>query len=289
MITLREALRGRRFGLVLSAGYFGFFGHAGFVAELLEQGFAPSAWAGTSAGGMIGALHAAGMTPERIKTLLFELDRPAFWDPDPLGLAADLLRQGHRSGGLLAGRKFHALLERHLPHRTFEACAPLLLVATNLTRNEPTVLDAGELASAIVATCAYPGLFQPQRRDGELLWDGGIVDKAPALALTRHRHGQGLDALVVHFLPSRETPGEPKGLGAWPGGLAKGMAILRKQQLLLQLEVARQTLPVHLVTSELTEVGPKRLSNGPVAYQEGREAAKRALDSAPALAPVGTA
>ena len=40
MPTLHEALAERRFGLVLSAGYFGFFAHAGHVAgdDLNELG-----------------------------------------------------------------------------------------------------------------------------------------------------------------------------------------------------------------------------------------------------------
>ncbi|MBX7097892.1 MAG: patatin-like phospholipase family protein [Myxococcaceae bacterium] len=287
--SLRAQLEGKRFGLVLSAGFFGFFGHAGFVAGLLSQGLVPAAWSGTSAGGLIAALHAAGMSPERVRALLLAVKREDFWDPDPLGAAADLVRGGHRSGGLLKGQKFRALLERDLPRRTFDGCAPLVLVATDLTASAPLVMDSGDLATAIVATCAYPGLFAPQRRDGQLLWDGGIVDKAPALALARHPAARGLDGLLLHFLPSRESPGEPAGVGAWPKGLAKGMAILRREHLQLQLEAARARLPVHVVTSELTEVGPRALHLGPSAYDEGYAAALRALEAPADLEPRGAA
>src|SRR5581483_1127378 len=99
--ALADCLRGKRFGLVLSAGYFGFFGHAGFVEALLSAGLRPAAWAGTSAGGLVAALHAAGMAPARIGELLTTLRREHFWDPDPLGVAVDAVRGGARATGLL--------------------------------------------------------------------------------------------------------------------------------------------------------------------------------------------
>ena len=44
-MTLHDRLKGRRFGCVLSAGFFGFYGHAGFVDGLLSSGLQPAAWA----------------------------------------------------------------------------------------------------------------------------------------------------------------------------------------------------------------------------------------------------
>ena len=74
-MSLIERLKGRRVGVVLSAGYFGFYGHAGFVDGLLEHGIVPSAWAGTSAGGMIAAFAAAGIAPARMAELLLQQRR----------------------------------------------------------------------------------------------------------------------------------------------------------------------------------------------------------------------
>src|SRR5437899_11100919 len=150
MTTLRERLSGKRFGLVLSAGYFGFFGHAGFVEALLAAGLRPSAWAGTSAGGLVAALHAAGMPPPRIAELLTTLERKHFWDPDPLGAAVDALRGGTRSTGLLKGALLRKLLTDHLPVQRFDQCRePLLLVAASLSTQSAHPMREGELASAI--------------------------------------------------------------------------------------------------------------------------------------------
>jgi NTE family protein len=136
-------------------------------------------------------------------------------------------------------------------------------------------MRSGELASAIHATCAYPGMFQAVRRDGKLLWDGGLVDKAPALALG---DALPLDALLVHFLPSRDTGQEPKGALAYVSGMAAGMAALRKDHFRLQLAVLHaRGVEVHVVASRLPAVSPRALHVGAEALAAGRASASAAL------------
>jgi NTE family protein len=267
---------------VLSAGYFGFYGHAGFVEGLLSRGITPSAWAGTSAGGMIAAFAAAGLRPSRIAELLLEQRREHFWDPDYLGIAVDALRRGSRPSGLLKGDRFVELLRQFLPITTFEALkVPLVLVATNLSTQAPEVMQSGDLASAVHATCAYPGLFQAVRRQGHLLWDGGIVDKAPALALSE-THGSKLDVLLVHFLPSRDGAKEPTGPMAYASGMANGFAAIRKDHFRLQLELLKaHGVEVHVVTSRLPGVSPNEMHKGPDAVKAGRESILAALEQPP--------
>ncbi len=281
-MSLIDRLRGRRVGVVLSAGYFGFYGHAGFVDGLLGHGITPSAWAGTSAGGMIAAFAAAGITPVRMAQLVLEQRREHFWDPDYLGIAVDALRQGSRPSGLLKGERFAELLRTFLPVRSFEALAvPLLLVATNLSTQSPEVIQTGDLASAVHATCAYPGLFQAVRREHHLLWDGGIVDKAPALALAESQ-GAKLDVLLVHFLPSRDGAKEPTGPLAYASGMASGFAAIRKDHFRLQLALLEaRGIEVHVVTSRLPGVSPNEMHKGPEAVSAGRASITDALTRPP--------
>lgn len=282
-MTLAERLKGKKVGVVLSAGYFGFYGHAGFVDGLLASGVTPAAWSGTSAGGMIAGFAASGATPARIIELLLNRQREHFWDPSWFGLVRGALGKSTRPTGLLDGARFKALLEEFLPVRTFEALAtPLLLVATNLSTQAPLLIDSGDLASAIHATCAYPGLFQAVRRDAALLWDGGIVDKAPALALKQSRHGANLDALLVHFLPSRDGAKEPTGAFAYASGMASGFAAIRKDHFRLQLELlAARGVEVHVVTSRLPPVSPKEMHRGAEAVDAGRASIVAALARTP--------
>src|SRR5690606_14944306 len=67
---LARELQGKRVGVVLSAGYFGFFGHAGFIAALRGVGLEPAAYAGTSAGALVAALAASGLEPQEITARL---------------------------------------------------------------------------------------------------------------------------------------------------------------------------------------------------------------------------
>lgn len=281
-MTLHEKLKGKRFGCVLSAGYFGFYGHAGFVDALLGAGLTPSAWAGSSAGGMVGALAASGLDRAHVCEAILKVSRADFWDPDPLGIAWDMVRPGHRAGGLLKGGKFKGLLERHLKVQRLEDCpTPMLIAVTNLTTQSTEVLTTGDLPSAVLATCAYPGLFAPVVRDGALLWDGGIVDKAPVLALSEA--GFSLDALLVHYLPSRDAVAGPKGAFAYASGMAGGMVASRKDHFRLQLEVLKaRGVEVYVVTSQLPAVSPTTMHVGPQAMDAGRQSLRAALAAEPA-------
>ncbi len=279
MKTLREELSGKRFGLVLSAGFFGFYGHAGFLQALWQSGLRPSAYAGTSAGGLVAAHAAAGASIESLQALLLETTREHFWDPDPLGALWHAVRGGHGTSGLLKGERFRKLLTKSLPVRRFEDCsAPLLLVATNLTRAKSEVFTSGELIPAVHATCAYPGLFRAVPHDGALYWDGGIVDKAPVLALSESDAGKDLDAYLVHYLPSR-TRSVLSGAFAYAQGMDAGLSAGRREHFELQLKVLRaRGTPVHVLSSDLPPVSPKSMSRGREAMEAARALTASALD-----------
>jgi NTE family protein len=279
--TLLQHLEGKRIGLVLSAGYFGFYGHAGFLKGLTAAGVKPAAYAGTSAGGMVAAFAASGLPVSAVEEALLKQTRKNFWDPDPIGAVMDV-RRGHGFTGLLKGDRFRRLLEEYLPVRTFEELPhPLLLVAANLTSGTHDVFTTGELAPRVHATCAYPGLFRAVPIDGNHYWDGGLVDKAPALALSESAMGKQLDAILVHYLPSRTR----KVLGGplvYAQGLATASAALRHDHFRLQLTVLEaRKVPIYVVTSNLPPVTPSTLERGFDALDQARLAAERALARPP--------
>jgi NTE family protein len=280
--TLQQLLDGKRFGLVLSAGYFGFYGHAGFLKGLAASGLKPEAYAGTSAGGMVAAYAAAGIPVHAIEELVLRQTRANFWDPDPIGAVLNADATGHGLTGLLKGERFRRLLEDTLPVRTFEELPhPLLLVGSNLTLGRHEVFTSGELAPRVHATCAYPGLFRAVPLEGSLYWDGGLVDKAPALSLHESEAGKDLDAILVHFLPSRtrKVVGGPM---AYAQGLASGSAALRRDHFRLQLTVLEsKQVPVYVVVSTLPPVTPTTMERGFDALDQARLSAERALARPP--------
>lgn len=262
--SLARTLAGKRFGLVFSAGFFGFYGHAGFLAAVEGAGLEPSGYAGTSAGALVASLAASGLGAEKVRQLLHGIRRSDFWDPAPIAALVDAAR-GKGFTGFLAGRRFRALLEKSLPvHRIEETKVPLVLVTADISAAAARVHTEGDLAEVIHASCAYPGLFRSVPVEDAQLWDGGLVDKAPLLALAERVK---LDALLVHYLPSADRePVTVAGGKAWHGytkALARGMVAVRHDNFELQARLCEaKGLPVYVAQPKLPRLGPGRLSMG---------------------------
>lgn len=167
-------------GLALGGGFSRGFAHLG-VLQVLEQNQIPIACiAGTSVGSILGAAYASGASLARIiatcRTIRFR--DIARWRVSRLGLASN-----HR---------LTDLIERVFDSQRFEDLRiPLAVVATDLANGEPVIFKHGNLADAIRASCAFPGLFEPVKIGTRCLADGGLVAQVPTLAT------RGLGATVV--------------------------------------------------------------------------------------------
>lgn len=232
---LRAWLGEAPFELVLTSGFFGFYAHAGMLDALAREGITPVRACGSSAGALVGAAWASGLPMSELARTLRALKRSDFWDPSP-GL------------GLLRGELFRARIETLLPTRRFEDCAAPLAVSTYDVRARRThVITRGEIAPAVVASCAVPLLFHPVRHEGRWLLDGGLRDR-PGLA-----GAQPTGRRLVHHLASRSP---------WR----------------TSLPVPRGPSLVALVVEGLPRSGPNRLDAGVRAMSLAYDATKRALD-----------
>lgn len=266
-MTLAEHLRGRRFGVALSSAFFGFYAHNGFARAFERAGLQPALWGGASAGALVAAFAAADAL-DALDEVLGTLRRKDFWDPAP---------SRRRPVGLLKGAQFAALIDRHLPVPTFEACrTPLLTVSTSLSRRSRHIDTQGPLAPAVLASCALPVLFRPIMREGELHLDGGLFDKAPLRAMVRHAE---LDALVVHLIPSSGLR-KPVARAPWKF-LDQALDWVRADSFQLQAELA-EALGVEVYVIEQAppkeaRPNPFRLDRGAAAMAWGQRGAERAL------------
>lgn len=242
--TLREWLQQSPFSLALSAGFFGFFAHCGFLSVLESAGLLPDRLSGTSAGALVAAAWASGLDTESLYQLFLSLKRQDFWDPQP-GL------------GLLAGQRFRALLTEKLPVQSFQQCrTPLSLSAHDLIQRQTQVLQTGELVPAIYASCAVPWLFHPIWLNQKLLCDGGLSDRAALKGIPAH------ERVLLHHLPSRSK---------WRSWLKQPALIPDRPQLAV---VSIETLP---------SVSPFRLQVGRFAFEMARQEMTLALDQPIAL------
>lgn len=211
MNSNHDWLAAEPFTLVLSAGFFGFYAHAGVIAALLDAGLRPARIVGTSAGAITGGMWAAGVEIDTIVELLGVLRREDFWDPSWRTGEAERADPGTRLG-LLRGRKLDALLADALAScgvERIEDCPIRLAVVTHeLRRRRTRVHQHGPLRPAIRASCALPILFGPVRIDDRLHADGGISDRPGFRALAHDERA------LYHHLPHRSFWPRPSGRDA---------------------------------------------------------------------------
>lgn len=189
--------------IVLSAGYFGFFAHAGFMQAVEESGLEYSAVAGSSAGAIVAALHASGVPAAEIIETLLTIRKKDFWDNHGIaGMLRALLKKGRGWGGLLKGDLFERLIDNHLRVKTFAECKRhLYLTAFNLTRGVDETFNAGTIADKVRASCSYPFLMTPRTIEGCQYWDGGFLAKIPFEKMVEREQPE---RLIIHYLPTRE-------------------------------------------------------------------------------------
>ena len=192
-----------RTAIVLSAGYFGFFAHAGFMRAIEECGIDYCAIAGSSAGAIVAALHASGVPAKEIIESLTQIQKRDFWDST--GIAATLravLKKGRGWTGLLKGERFEQLIANRLRCQRFEDCPrSLYITAFNLTEGKDQTFHTGTIADKVRASCSYPFLMTPRRIANADYWDGGFLAKIPLEVMIEREQPE---RLLIHYLPTRE-------------------------------------------------------------------------------------
>ncbi|MEA5445918.1 cyclic nucleotide-binding domain-containing protein [Gammaproteobacteria bacterium AB-CW1] len=170
MASLARRLTGRSIGLALSGGGARGIAHIGVIRALEEAGVPVDLVAGTSMGGVVGALYARGMAPADILAQAewaFVQSNP--WREYTLP-AFSLLRSKRLD--YVSRKTYGDLLIEDL-------WRPFCCVSTNISRQQLTVHESGSLWRAVRATGAIPGLVTPVINNGEIHVDGGVLNNLP--------------------------------------------------------------------------------------------------------------
>ncbi|RLC75944.1 MAG: hypothetical protein DRJ03_23870 [Chloroflexi bacterium] len=226
----------RKIGLALSGGGARGLAHIGVLKVLEQEGIPIDYLAGTSMGGFIAAAYAAGLGIDFIEQEALRMASPrrllALADPS-------LLRRG-----LFEGRKVLEYLVGHLGDCTFDSLRlPLALVTVDLNSGREVILREGQLADAVRATTAIPGVFAPVERDGQLLVDGGLLDNLPAdvargmgadivIAVNVVTDSEAMSSLIQTFQHRRYVP----------NGLAGTVDVLYRSLGVMMTEISRRRL-----------------------------------------------
>ncbi len=184
---------GKLVGLALSSGAAKGFAHIGVIQVLEEHGIEVDVVAGASIGAYIGALWTFGFKGAEIEELARELEgRWGFWS------LIDPTFPPRR--GFLRGLALKKRLMRSIGEASFaDLERPLRVVVGNLATLDRTALASGEVAAAVHASMAVPGICVPVTLDGESFIDGGIVDPMPVEVLRE----MGVDRVIaVNAIPT---------------------------------------------------------------------------------------
>ena len=159
----------KKITLALGAGGTKGFAHIGVIKQLELEGYQPSAIAGTSAGGIVGSLFAAGFSIEEIEAFSHSLVYSKLFTrniddpPSLLGL-----------GGL------YELLEKYLGTKTFNNTKiPFAVASVDSNTGVEYIINSGKLIDAVKATTAVPGIFPAFIHNKNVLVDGGVLNPVP--------------------------------------------------------------------------------------------------------------
>ena len=164
----------RACALVLSGGAARGFAHLGVLRFLEHEGLRPDLVVGSSAGAVVGALWASGMTVAEIERAVDQLDWSVVFDFDPVRAVL-----GGIGLGLVRGDSFEQFLRQYLSKPIESFPTPFAAVATDMENAETVALNHGDAAKAVRASCAVPALYVPVRARGRLLADGQVTSPLP--------------------------------------------------------------------------------------------------------------
>lgn len=264
-----------RIALVLGGGAARGLAHVGAIEVIERAGLAIDFLAGSSMGGLVGALHATGLESRRILEVARGFRFPAWFLP----------------GALIPWERVFPTAARVLRDAAFERLArPLAVVATDAETGRPVVLGSGPVLPAVRATCAVPAVLPPERLDGRWLLDGGLVNLLP-VDLAALGDPDVVVAVNIQASRQRSLPALASrwaAAGRWLGGVipnpltarAGFELLVRSAEIALDRQctlAAAMVAPDVLVEAQVGTIGLRDFHRIEEAVEAGRRAMSAAL------------
>lgn len=157
-----------KIGLAFGSGGARGFAHLGAIKVLKDEGIPIDFIAGSSMGALVGCFYAAGLDIDRLYKLAKVFRRKYYLDFTVPKM------------GFIAGKRVKELIRIFTHGKNIEDLEiPMKVVATDLMTGEKVLFDRGSIADAVRASISIPGIFVPEKLNGRLLVDGGVVDRVP--------------------------------------------------------------------------------------------------------------
>jgi NTE family protein len=163
--------------LALGGGAARGWAHIGVLRALEEADISINMIAGTSIGALVGGCYLAGRLDELEHFARSLTKRKMFG-----------LLDFHLGGnGILGGMKLDARMRQHMDGLTFEDLdRPFVCVASEIRTGHEIWLSSGSLITAMRASYALPGVFEPVTCNKRVLVDGALVNPVPVSVCRAH-------------------------------------------------------------------------------------------------------
>lgn len=223
----------KKVGLVLGGGGARGMAHIGVLQVIEREDISIDMIAGTSMGGVIAALYAAGVPADDMRAEALRLRSRK----EQVKLADFRLS----SRGLLKGTRIHHFVTDLVgPELSFDSLSiPTALVSVDLNSGREVIFREGNLADAVRATISLPGLFFPLERDDRILVDGGILNNLPVDVVKK----LGADAViavdVLANFPIDSTGAPASGLPSKPSAVPQYLWDLYRTQMIMVSTITR--------------------------------------------------
>ncbi|CAN7290270.1 patatin-like phospholipase family protein [Rhizobium rhizogenes] len=159
-----------KIALALGGGAARGWAHIGVLRALDEAGIEVGMVAGTSIGALVGGCYLAGK--------LDELE--AFSRSLTMRRIASLLDLTIGGSGLFGGMRLTKRMQEHLEGLSIEDLdRTFVAVASELNTGHEVWIANGSLITALRASYALPGIFEPVRTNSRTLVDGALVNPVP--------------------------------------------------------------------------------------------------------------
>jgi len=176
-------------GLALGAGAARGWAHIGILRVLEREGIRPKILTGTSIGAVVGGSWSAGCL-DQLELFARRLTKRSVFSLMDLSLSGS---------GLVGGRRLREMLDEALRDRTIENLPTrFAAIATEYGSGHEVWLKRGHLVTAMRASYAIPGVFEPVKVSGRWLLDGALVNPIP-ITTTR---AMGADLVIAVNLHS---------------------------------------------------------------------------------------
>ncbi len=174
---IAREIAGTRLGLVLSSGGAKGFAYIGVLKVLEQLGLEFDVIAGSSVGAVIAALWAKGYDANQLSDHANKFGK---WMH--LRRLFDHVMDIRK--GLLKGNRLEKYLRKLLKDANFtDLSTPLVVTATDVVNLRSVLINDGDVASALHASIAIPGICIPCQREGETFIDGGVSNPLPVHTL----------------------------------------------------------------------------------------------------------